>query len=354
MQNPRQLSQPKLFAKARCAEPELPGPLNQVSYHSVAIQPDDAKIGFNSIYWRTLVSCIRRRYPLSNASVSTVLAAVFALANVLGTAQAAETEPSTNHQLLRTEPVVSTAVKSVREGYYVNPTTQADGSQAVAIQPETTKRNHSGHSLYDTAEIWVADVDVHVYNDSDVDGFFSGFSVNLDVDVEWHSADVFATFYLKTPNTEPQLLHSTLVFSIFERLVTDQYQVDVELVDNYPANDYDLIIDIVDAQSLSVVDTISFNTHRNLAGLPLESANYQLVPVHDPHQPDHGYTSTYIEYETAISFPLTVHHNAYHSVDFGVSARVVEYRGATGVGSLVGLLLVMMMRRRRPSMRRAS
>lgn len=297
---------------------------------------------------------IRRRHTLTNASVSTLIAAAFVLANVLGTAQAAETDPSTDHQLLRTEPVVSTGAKSVREGYRVNPTTQANGSQAAVIKPETTKRNHSGHLLYDTAEIWVADVGVHVFNDSDVDGFFSGFSVNLDVDVEWHSADVFAAFYLKTPNTEPQLLHSTLVFSIFERLVTDQYQVDVELVDNYQANYYDLIIDIVDAQSLEVVDTISFDTHRNLAGLPLESANYQLVPAHDPHQPDHGYTTTYIEYETAISFPLTGHHNTHHSVDFGVSARVVEYGGATGVGSLVGLVLVMKMRRRGSSARRAS
>ncbi len=285
---------------------------------------------------------------ISSPAVSALtLAVAFCAASLHGSAQASDSQTTTDHQLLRTTPTVSTAAKSVREGYRASPSSQTDSARALAVKPDTNKRNHSGHLLHDYAEIWVADVDVHVFGDSDLDGFFRGFSVNLDVDVDWHSADVFAVFYLKTADKDPQLLHSTLVFSIFERLVTDQYQVDVELVDNFEADYYDLIIDIVDAHSLNVVDTISYETHRNLAGLPLESANFQVATNHDTHHQDHHYTSTTIEYETAITFPLSVHHNSHHSVDFGVSARVVEYGGATGLMSLGGLALIGIMRRRR-------
>lgn len=203
---------------------------------------------------------------------------------------------------------------------------------------DSTKQPNTKHQVYE-AEIWVADISTYLNDDSDHDGYFAGFTVSMDIDVEYDYADVFAEIYLQPYNAAPQLLYVTQVFSIYERASADRYDVDVGLLDNTPAGEYNLLIDVVDAYSGRVVDTVSNFTHYNLMNLPLESSDYQ-----NPYDDDFGVqTSLGVQIlggsspnngiQTGIGF------------EFGFSTTSNAHGGSTSWLALFGLALVAGLRR---------
>jgi len=213
------------------------------------------------------------------------------------------------------------------------------------VQPNTRSKTTRHH--YDQAEIWVADVGTLLFSDTDDDGYFSGFSLSLDVDVEWDTAEVFAKIYLQPDNADSSLLHTTNVFTIYERAATDRYRVEVELLDNYPAGNYDLIVDVVNASTGRVADSVSYATHLNLDDLPLESADYQPAePIHHepveptephPHGDGNGHGHTHDD---------DYHDDDHHDHDgFGISVH--EYGGSTGSVMLLLLAAAAGLRSRR-------
>jgi len=188
------------------------------------------------------------------------------------------------------------------------------------------------------AEIWVADVGALLFSDTDHDGYFAGFSVSLDVDVEWGFADVYAKIYLQPNGDELRFLHATNVFTVYEREASDRYRVDIDLIDNYPAGDYDVIIDLVDASNNHLVDSVSYLTHRNLDNLPLESADYQPYsppreePVHVEDMKPHGDAPVDNHEPDAEE-----HEDDEYYDDDNSSIRVVEYGGSMGILTLAML-----------------
>ncbi len=211
---------------------------------------------------------------------------------------------------------------------------------------QTTPRNIPRSGALGLSDIWVSDISTVLFNDSDHDGYFAGFSVTLDVDVSQHSAEVYANFYLQSRAEGPNFLHSTNVFRIYEQDSIDRYRVDVDLTDSFFAGEYDLIIDVIDAQSTQVADTVSHRTHSNLGGLPLESNNYQF----DDHFVDNDYYSddyyddnygsnlvTTFSVNLSSGSSFNGNQQGFSSVGFGVNATVTEFRGSTGV---IGLLIL--------------
>ncbi len=254
----------------------------------------------------------------------------------------------------RTMPLLMQTVgedNAIAEGY-ANPV-ETWIEHVVPLSRQSNKRHH-----FHEPEIWVADIGTLLFNDSDDDGYFAGFSVSIDVDVSWDSADVFAKFYLQPDGVEPNLLHSTNVFTIYEQAISDRYRVDVDLLGNYPAGDYNLIIDVVDASTGRVVDSVSHLTHRNLEDLPLESADFQ---PHAPHLPmneqehgddfddeddygddhgDHGHDHDDHDYDPD--------HDLDFEIEYGLSASVTEYGGASGYALLLAMVAALGLRARRP------
>jgi len=233
---------------------------------------------------------------------------------------------------------------AITEGYVTPEQTGIENPGAT--QPN--KRN-----LYRSPEIWVADISTHLFDDFDQDGYFASFTLSMDIDVDWDWADVFAEIYLQRSGTEPRLLHITQVFSIFENAFSDRYQVDVELLDNIPSGYYDLLVDIVNASTGQVVDTVSNSTHFNLENLPLESSDYQYAgPNFQPavdHEFDYYEPENEIGYQTNYDVQFSAGSGYQNGValDYGFSVQSVGHGGATGWLGILGLGLAAAARLRR-------
>ena len=152
-----------------------------------------------------------------------------------------------------------------------------------------------------------------LYVDNDQDGYFSGFSITIDADTDYSQADVYATIDLQRSEGERERLHTTGTFSIYGNSLTDEYRVDIELVRNYPIADYDLFINLVDANDHAVVDRVSAYDMSNLSGLPLESEELDDDPA--PIEP-----ATPYQQPTANN-----------------DIRVVEYSGASSIWLLLAI-----------------
>jgi len=232
----------------------------------------------------------------------------------------------------------------ISEGYD-NPEEALNQSAAIKTPELTnTQRAATRHGLH--SEVWVSDVSTVLYDDTDHDGYFSGFSVSLDVDVTEDSAAVYADIYLQSSGSVPELFHTTNVFSVYEQESFDRYRVDVNLTDNIHAGDYDLLIEVVNAHSLEIEDTVSYLTHSNLSHLPLEASSFSHEhgfndTYNDPYYDssyEHNHSNTVVStFSVGLSSGSIFHAgNASSSgVGFGVSASVTEFHGGAGWGILL-------------------
>ena len=225
----------------------------------------------------------------------------------------------------------------VTEGYVTPHAIGNDDTKNHATNRSST-RNH-----VDELEIWVADVGVQLFNDSDIDGYFAGFRITLDVDIEREWADVYAEIYVQPAGTSARLLHATNVFSIFNRASSDVYQVELDLTDNFLADDYNVLIDIVNANTARVVDTVSSATHANLEGLPLESVDFQANldgpsdPLGSPVRPFNN-DDGYYDDEYFLTYSLSAGFGGYYDY-YGYGVGFSSFSGSAFSGSSFGVSL---------------
>jgi len=123
-------------------------------------------------------------------------------------------------------------------------------------------------------DVWVDDVGTSLFSDNDHDGYFGGFSLSFDVDTSYGSQDIYATIFLQRNNQTPVVLLTTKTFRIYGRSGADVYTVEAQLVDRYQAGEYHVQIDIHDAHSGRVLDSVDDQIFRNLRNLPLEAEPY--------------------------------------------------------------------------------
>lgn len=178
--------------------------------------------------------------------------------------------------------------------------------------------------VYLNDDAWINELGTLLYNDGDRDGYFSGLSLSLDADTQFGSFEVYAIIdilnRISPNNIIVERLHTTQPFYIYGRSITDEYRVDIDLVQNYSPDTYDLQIALVDAHSHQILDQVGARDFRNLRALLLESEDYQdvFVPVVDqPLEP------------------------------LNDNVRVVEYSGGTGPMMFALFIAVVLIRLRR-------
>ncbi len=129
---------------------------------------------------------------------------------------------------------------------------------------------------------WIYDVGTQLYGDSDGDGYFSGISLNVDADTAFLSYRVFLVIDI-TPigSNRGERLHTTRPFYIHSTSITDDYHIDIDLVQNFNPDLYDLSISLAEDGTNRLIDQITANGFRNLRSLPLESEDNDgvFVPV---------------------------------------------------------------------------
>ena len=178
-------------------------------------------------------------------------------------------------------------------------------------------------------EAWISEVGVLLRADLDADGFFAGFSLSLDADTARGNLEVFATIDITRSdsnfnNARPTRLFTTVPFILYGQSRSDEYRVDIDLLNNYNPDFYDLTVTLLDARDGQILDQVGANEFRNLDALPLESEEFDggFVPVGD---------------------------RPYNTANDDVVA--IEYSGASGPLVLAVLLLSMLARIRRTQVR---
>ncbi|MEE9333222.1 MAG: choice-of-anchor H family protein [Granulosicoccaceae bacterium] len=158
----------------------------------------------------------------------------------------------------------------ITEGYSASVEEWAAVKSEQETQGHVVYLNNSNHH----SDVWVDDVGTSLFADNDHDGYFGGFSLSFDVDTSYGSQDIYATVFLQLGNQSPVVLLTSKIFTIYGRSGSDIYRVEAQLIDQYPAGDYQVRIDIHDAHNGQVLDSVDDQSFRNLRNLPLEAEPY--------------------------------------------------------------------------------
>jgi hypothetical protein len=196
--------------------------------------------------------------------------------------------------------------------------TQTKVARTLSLFQETAKKtsklraenpaialNHTGYSIYDVV--------AYLNIDSDNDGFYSDFSLDIDADIDGGSANVYAIVYTSQNGAAWEELYVTDVFSIIDSTADDIFSVTTTLNFGYPSSEYDLLVDLYIDGVAGIVATLEPNDDSDLLGLPLEdvehealsnliSIDYVATDLSGDVDADGFYTALTLEYDLNTSY----------------------------------------------------
>jgi len=125
-------------------------------------------------------------------------------------------------------------------------------------------------SAYD---FWIYTADVILFGDDDADGYFHGIDLLFDADTIWSRAEVYAVLYLSLDGGPWNEYAVTEDFVINGASSNDEYVMVTELQSGYPTGDYDLLIELFDANNGDFLAEYGPLETSELSFLPLEDFN---------------------------------------------------------------------------------
>lgn len=157
------------------------------------------------------------------------------------------------------------------------------GSQDVKLNKQQREQKHIGTvknaretTISSINEFWIYESFVTLDNDIDYDGYHSTFSIEFDADTIFTSAPVYAVLYIGK-NGLYDAIHVSSEFFIYGEDATDSFTIESTLVSGFPTNDYDLLLELYDADTEALVAFTDGNDDVALSLLPLESRNNEYV-----------------------------------------------------------------------------
>tara|TARA_A200000159_G_scaffold75524_1_gene70181 strand:+ start:22 stop:855 length:834 start_codon:yes stop_codon:yes gene_type:complete len=125
-------------------------------------------------------------------------------------------------------------------------------------------------------EFWIYESWVTLEQDIDYDGYHSTFSIEFDADTIFTRAPVYAVLYLGK-NDVYESIHVSSEFYIYSEDSTDTFTIESTLVSGYPPGEYDILLELYDADTEMLVAYTDAYDDSALAYLPLESENNEYV-----------------------------------------------------------------------------
>jgi len=159
------------------------------------------------------------------------------------------------------------AIKESRDEY---DELAVSGTSNGKTRSRAATKNSSGQLMSPNSDFWFYLVDVDLFADDDRDGFYSGVDLLFDVDTYYAVADIYAVAYLSLEGGPWEEYAVTEDFTIFGSSGTDDYVVVSDLVSGYPTGDYDLLIEVFDADTGEFLAFTGPEDTSELAFLPLE------------------------------------------------------------------------------------
>ena len=143
---------------------------------------------------------------------------------------------------------------------------QRDTSALRSVKQQATLSQASVPNI----DFWFYDVDVDIYGDRDIDGFYTTVDVWFDADTYHTLEEVYAVLYLSFEGGPWEEYAATEDFWIRGASGNDDYVIISDLVSGYPTGSYDLLIELFDAWDDSFVAYIGPEDTSQLALLTLE------------------------------------------------------------------------------------
>ena len=125
-------------------------------------------------------------------------------------------------------------------------------------------------------EFWIYESWVTLLQDIDYDGYHSTFSIEFDADTIFTRAPVYAVLYLGKDGLY-DAIHVSSEFYIYSEDSTDTFTIESSLVSGFPPGEYDILLELYDADTEELVAFTDAYDDNALAYLPLESENNEYV-----------------------------------------------------------------------------
>ena len=213
---------------------------------------------------------------LDNRPVTALLAGAILLIAISATSAAAPATDDEGKRVTLTKHYKgdgrenAVAIKESRDEYGE---LAVSGTRNGKTRSSAAAKTLSGQVMSPNSDFWFYLVDVELYADDDRDGFYSGVDLLFDIDTYYSVADIYAVAYLSLEGGPWEEYAVTEDFTIFESSGTDDYVVVTDLVSGYPTGDYDLLIEVFDADTDEFLAFTGPEDTSELAFLPLEDMN---------------------------------------------------------------------------------
>ncbi|MDY6976023.1 MAG: choice-of-anchor H family protein [Pseudomonadota bacterium] len=125
-------------------------------------------------------------------------------------------------------------------------------------------------------EFWIYESWVTLLQDIDYDGYHSTFSIEFDADTIFTRAPVYAVLYLGKDGLY-DAIHVSSEFYIYSEDSTDTFTIESTLVSGFTPSDYDILLELYDADTEELVAFTDAYDDNELAYLPLESEDSEYV-----------------------------------------------------------------------------
>ena len=146
-------------------------------------------------------------------------------------------------------------------------------SGAVATKPRATVSTPGTASAsVSFGDSWIYDASTALFDDYDRDGYYSYLHVRFDADSIYDTVWLYAEIYLSADGNAWELLYTTDDFAVWGSSPDDAYEVETSLVSGYSTGQYDVLIDLYDADTGMLVDEFGPNDSSALSLLPLEDS----------------------------------------------------------------------------------
>jgi hypothetical protein len=111
-----------------------------------------------------------------------------------------------------------------------------------------------------------------VFSDRDRDGYFHYLRVTFDVDTIFPVSYVYALVWISADGNSWERVYTTADFAVYAASPDDDYEVETDLVSGYSTGLYDVLIELYDAQTDTLLDEYGPNESPEFSLLPLEDS----------------------------------------------------------------------------------
>jgi hypothetical protein len=111
-----------------------------------------------------------------------------------------------------------------------------------------------------------------LFSDRDRDGYFHHLRVTFDVDTVFPVSYVYAMVWISADGNSWERIYTTADFAVYATSPDDDYEVETDLVSGYSTGLYDVLIELYDAQTDTLLDEYGPNESPEFSLLPLEDS----------------------------------------------------------------------------------